>query len=92
MMVGMMWFDNEPVTVEEKIRRAAAHYQKKYGSWPTRALVDPGMVAEDKTISGVFVSPSGSILKNTIWIGHEDAKSTTDIAAKAMGVSNAQGQ
>ena len=42
MNVGMLWFDdNQTRTLEEKVRRAAAYYRKKYGRKPDLCLINP---------------------------------------------------
>lgn len=70
LLIGMMWFDTDPLmTVEQKLYKAASHYQKKYGARPNRAYVDPGMLAEEATIAGMLVTPKRDVLRNNIWIG-----------------------
>ncbi len=34
-MIGMLWFDPTQRTLEEKVRLAAAYYERKYGRRPT---------------------------------------------------------
>ena len=47
MNVGMLWFDNNPkMTLENKVGRAAAYYQDKYGKTPTLCFVHPSMVVQ----------------------------------------------
>ena len=45
MNIGMLWFDNDKnETINEKIKRAANYYKKKYGKSPTLCFVHPSML------------------------------------------------
>ena len=42
MKTGLLWFDDDPRRqLEEKVRRAATHYERKYGQSPTLCFVHP---------------------------------------------------
>lgn len=84
MNIGMLWFDNDPkVGLANKVERAAAYYQKKYGKAPTLCFVHPSMFpaqnpdehtanppAQEKyTTAGVEVRTNLSVLPNHFWIG-----------------------
>jgi hypothetical protein len=75
MIIGMLWFDNDPKAgIEAKVERAAAYYQKKYGKKPDLCFVHPSMLGETKPKSvGVEVRSSGSILPHHFWIGVQQA-------------------
>lgn len=45
MKTGLLWFDDDPrKQLEEKVRRAAAHYERKYGRAPTLCFVHPSVL------------------------------------------------
>jgi hypothetical protein len=42
MKTGLLWFDDDPrKELEEKVLRAAAHYERKYGRLPELCYVHP---------------------------------------------------
>ncbi len=67
---GMLWFDNKG-TLVERISRAIAHYQDKFGSVPTVVQVNPadaqGALPGD--VCGVEVIPTSSMCKNHCLVG-----------------------
>jgi len=75
MTSGLMLFDNDPTTsLSQKIAKAMAYYQKKYGRTPELCLVNPSMVtgAQLPEIEGVTIRPYRPVLPGHIWIGYED--------------------
>ena len=50
----MLWFDNRPAPLAEKVRRAADYHAKKYGKRPNLCLVHPAMMAP---LSALQTSP-----------------------------------
>lgn len=72
-MNGLMFFDNsEARTLEQKIDRAAEHYQERHGTRPTRVYVHLSM-NDGNTItqSGIEVITTRVIHPNTFWLTHE---------------------
>ena len=71
MNIGMLWFDNDPKTdLSVKIEQAAKYYQNKYGQAPNHCIVNPSMLAKQKSeTSGVKVTFNPTILPNHLWIG-----------------------
>jgi len=44
MEVGLLWFDDDPQRrLEEKVLRAAMHYERKYGQPPNLCFVHPSV-------------------------------------------------
>lgn len=70
MTIGMLWFDNDPkATLNDKITRAAEHYQKKYGQRPNLCYVHPSMLPEEGRVTPVEVKSNRFIQPNHLWIG-----------------------
>lgn len=68
---GMLWFDDaRDRSLAEKIARAVAYYQAKYGQAPNMCYVPLTASAEDAaTISGVRVKSAPNILPGHLWLG-----------------------
>ncbi len=46
MKTGLLWFDDDPRKgLEEKVQRAATHYERKYGHAPDLCYVHPGVLS-----------------------------------------------
>jgi hypothetical protein len=71
MDIGMLWFDNDPQTdLPNKIDRAAAFYQSKYGQAPTLCYLNPKMLGKDTLKHySIEVKTNQSILHHHLWIG-----------------------
>ena len=79
MHTGMLWFDNSPTTLNQKIQKAVAYYEKKYERKPDLCLINPSMLdpnAPAIEIDGLTVRPYRPVLPGHIWIGIEDTKTT----------------
>lgn len=73
MKTGMLWFDNDPqLNLSNKITRAAAYYQKKYGQKPNLCFVHPSMLKEKTGKDGFEIRSTKMIMPNHIWIGIDD--------------------
>lgn len=74
MHTGMLWFDNSKSTLDAKIQKAMAYYQKKYGRIPDMCLVHPSLVDPKSPvdIKGLTVRPYRPVLPGHIWIGIEE--------------------
>ncbi|HIP87005.1 MAG TPA: hypothetical protein EYH27_01020 [Anaerolineales bacterium] len=78
MEVGMLWFDNDPRRdLKEKVLRAAAHYERKYGHKPNVCFVHPSMLqgnGSEGTVKadGVEVRSGRAVLPDHFWIGTAD--------------------
>lgn len=78
MRSGLLWFDDDPAaTLEEKIRKAAAHYEHKYGHRPDLCFVHPPIFGGDgkvEKVDGVTIRPGRSVLPHHFWLGKDDAE------------------
>lgn len=88
MDVGMLWFDDGPAPLKEKVARAVTYYREKYGEKPTLCLVHPSTLnGSAGAVNGVEVRAAVTVLPHHFWIGVEEearpAKRTTAPRKKA---------
>jgi hypothetical protein len=90
MKTGLLWFDDDPrKELEEKVLRAAAHYERKYGRLPELCYVHPdafngngnGKRAEKRSkkddivkAGEVEVRAGRSVLLHHFWLGMAEEK------------------
>jgi hypothetical protein len=74
MNVGMLWLDNSSASLADKVRKAAAYYQKKYGRAPNLCLVHPSMMKDQQLEEdgGITIRPYRPVLPHHLWIGVEE--------------------
>jgi hypothetical protein len=74
MDTGMLWFDDGPQGLSDKVARAVSFYATKYGRTPTVCLVHPVTIggAEVGPVSGVVVRETHAILPNHFLVGIEE--------------------
>jgi len=81
MKVGLLWFDDDPHReLEQKVVRAATHYELKYGQPPDLCLVHPSVLDGNgkslaKKAGGVEIRPRRSVLRHHFWLGVAEDKS-----------------
>ncbi|HEY66654.1 MAG: hypothetical protein DRI79_01880 [Chloroflexi bacterium] len=76
MKIGLLWFDDDPRRqLEEKVLRAARHYERKYGRPPNLCFVHPSTLNGNGgkrgrlRANGVEIRPGRSILPDHFWLG-----------------------
>jgi hypothetical protein len=74
MDTGMLWFDDGPQGLNDKVARAVSFYATKYGRTPTVCLVHPSTTAgaELAAVSGVVLRETRAILPNHFLVGIEE--------------------
>lgn len=73
MRIGMLWFDdNKSRNLEDKVERAAEHYEAKFALRPTICFVHPTMLGNTTKISGIEIKGSNTVLPHHLWIGRND--------------------
>jgi len=79
MDTGMLWFDDGPQGLKDKVARAVSFYATKYGRSPTVCLVHPATSAgaEMTSISGVALRETHAILPNHFLVGIEEQAART---------------
>jgi hypothetical protein len=96
MDTGMLWFDDGPQALKDKVERAVTYYGTKYGRTPTLCLVHPATMADSKegTIAGVLLRSSRAVLPNHFLVGIEEravaAQKETRRRAPRLTVSDAK--
>jgi hypothetical protein len=81
MKTGLLWFDDDPHReLEEKVRRAATHYERKYGQSPNlcfvhRSAFDGNGKRSLSTAGGVEIRSGRSVLPDHFWLGVAEDKS-----------------
>lgn len=70
MTTGMLWFDNSKLPLEDKIKKAATYYEKKYGTKPEICMVHPKM--GEANVEGLEILPYRPVLPGHLWIGMKD--------------------
>jgi len=80
MKTGLLWFDDDPRRqLEEKVIRAATHYERKYGRAPTLCYVHPSVLDGNgkralKKAGEVEIRVGRSVLPDHFWLGVADEK------------------
>ena len=79
MKTGLLWFDDNPrKELEEKVQRAATHYERKYGCSPNLCFVHPSVFGDGKQpvrkAGDVEIRTGRSVLPNHFWLGIDDEK------------------
>ncbi len=79
MDTGMLWFDDGPQGLKDKVARAVSFYATKYGRTPTVCLVHPATRAgaEVTNVSGVVLRETHAILPNHFLVGIEEQGAAT---------------
>lgn len=73
MEIGMLWFDDGPKPLQEKVAQAVAFYEDKFGNSPTHCLVHPSTLNGGEGLVGsVQVRKARNVMPNHYWIGVDD--------------------
>ena len=73
MSTGMLWFDNSNMPLEDKIKKARAYYEKKYGGRANECLVHPSLLKDGTPeIEGMTIKPYRPVLPGYIWLGMKE--------------------
>ena len=76
MNAGLLWYDDDPErSLPEKVRRAAHHYECKFGVPAQVCYVHPSAleVSQAKAVSDeVRIAALDTVLTNHLWVGREE--------------------
>jgi hypothetical protein len=83
MKTGLLWFDDDPgKQLEEKVQRAATHYERKYGHAPDLCYVHPAALGSNgkvRKVGDVEIRTGRSVLLHHFWLGVDDEKKRTKV-------------
>lgn len=86
MEIGMLWFDEGPGSVKEKVSRAAEFYAAKYGEKPTVCMIHPDTLgSREGRVGGIQLLAERSILPNHFWIGVEESPAEAEPSGNGKG-------
>ena len=72
MDTGLLWFDDSPGALSDRVRRAVEYYAQKFGRSPTLCLVNPAMLQkDDRPVAGIQVRGDLTVIPNHFFIGEE---------------------
>ncbi len=71
MNTGMLWFDDSPGALSDRVRRAVEYYADKFGRSPTLCLVNPAMLEKEGAVAGIQVRAARTVMVNHFFIGEE---------------------
>jgi len=84
MKIGLLWYDDSPKTLAQKVALAVVAYKRKFGEMPTTCYVNPcqfprpsgwpeggEIIAAQMLVGPVEVAPLQTVLKHHFWIGRE---------------------
>ena len=67
---GLLWYDDTAGrSLDDKIARAAAHFERKYGQSPTLCFVHSSAKNGADQVGGVQIETLKTIGPNCFWIG-----------------------
>jgi hypothetical protein len=71
MNIGMLWYDDDRQrTLEDKVRRAADYYRRKYGQSPNLCLINPQSAnGGPQAVNSIKLQTAANILPHHFWIG-----------------------
>ena len=95
MNIGMLWFDESPGPLHERVQRAADFYAEKYGKKPTLCMVNPSMLESGNgDFNGIRLQGARSVMPDHFWIGVDEtngkSRSTNGKAKTARKRSTAR--
>ena len=83
MNIGMLWYDESPLALKERIEKAAVYYVEKHGLKPNLCIVHPSMLeAEELRVNGMLVRRGPGIRPGHFWIGVDDEPAETPHPAR----------
>ena len=75
MEIGMLWYDDGPLPVKDRVKAAAGYYSEKYGRKPNLCLVHPGMLKSDEgKVNGIVIRKGKGVMPGHFWIGVDETQ------------------
>jgi len=75
MEIGMLWYDDNPVGLKDRVERAAVYYNEKHGQQPNLCFVHPDMLqTEEGKAKGVVIRKGKGVMPGHFWIGVDESQ------------------
>lgn len=92
MEIGMLWYDDSPLALKDRLEKAADYYTGKYGRKPNLCLVNPNMLTADEVrFNGVLVRRGRSVMPGHFWIGVDDDPAEPDLSETSASTARRTG-
>lgn len=66
--MGMLWFDNSPLSLAQKVNQALRYYKDKYGE-PSICYVHRAMIDGSERDVDIEIKTADVLMPNHIWVG-----------------------
>ena len=99
MEIGMLWYDDSPTGLKDRVERAADYYIEKHGRQPNLCFVHPDMLkTEEGKAKGVVIRKGKGVMPGHFWIGVDESqvkkngygKTNSEAKAKPASATNAK--
>ena len=75
MEIGMLWYDDGPLPLKDRVIQAAGYYTEKYGRKPNLCFVHPDMLSsEEGNANGIVIRKDKGIMPGHFWIGVDESQ------------------
>ncbi len=75
MDIGMLWYDDSPTGLKDRVERAADYYLEKHGRQPNLCFVHPDMLkTEEDKAKGVVIRKGKGVMPGHFWIGVDESQ------------------
>jgi hypothetical protein len=75
MEIGMLWYNDGPLPLKDRVIQAASYYTEKYGREPNLCFVHPGMLdSEEGNANGIVIRKDKGIMPGHFWIGVDESQ------------------
>ena len=72
---GLLWYDDTAGRpLADKVMRAAARYELKYGQPPTLCFVNPAAKNGTDVVGAIQIETMPSMMTNCLWLGVGEVK------------------
>ena len=90
MEVGMLWYDDSPVGLKDRVERAAVYYNEKHDQQPNLCFVHPDMLqTEESKAKGVVIRKGKGVMPGHFWIGVDESQVKKNGNGKATKAKSA---
>ncbi len=91
MDIGMLWYDDSPTGLKDRVERAADYYNEKHGRQPNLCFVHPDMLkTEEGKARGVVIRKGKGVMPGHFWIGVDESQVKKNGNGKAKSEAKAK--